>query len=102
MTRWMHCLQLSCRPRWTRDTEAVRCADARCDTPFSLTNRRHHCRNCGQVFCGAHSDAALKLTHLGYDDYVRCCDVCVEVVTPFLQRKGQEEKSRVRAQSVGF
>ena len=34
---------------WVRDEMASHCAG--CNVKFSLTERRHHCRNCGQVYC---------------------------------------------------
>lgn len=34
---------------WVRDEVATNCAG--CSVKFSLTERRHHCRNCGHVYC---------------------------------------------------
>lgn len=37
--------------QWVRDEGASNCANDQCAVRFSLTERRHHCRNCGRVFC---------------------------------------------------
>lgn len=41
------------------DMEMTACT--RCDSPFTLFLRRHHCRACGQIFCQACSDQRLLL-----------------------------------------
>ncbi|CAH8533373.1 unnamed protein product [Heterobilharzia americana] len=35
--------------QWTKDDEAMTCFG--CDREFSISTRRHHCRNCGGIFC---------------------------------------------------
>ena len=46
---------------------------------LSLTRthrRRHHCRACGEIFCGACANHFAKLPNLGYEYPVRVCIRC--------------------------
>lgn len=33
----------------------------RCLAPFTLTRRKHHCRNCGEVLCGKCCGKKIRL-----------------------------------------
>jgi len=63
--------QSNIAPVWIPDSEARTCTI--CAVKFTITNRRHHCRQCGNVVCGRCSDHTKELPNLGH---VRACDDC--------------------------
>nr|XP_031832900.1 hepatocyte growth factor-regulated tyrosine kinase substrate isoform X2 [Nomia melanderi] len=52
----------------------------RCRVSFSVVQRKHHCRACGQVFCGQCSSKASTLPKFGIEKEVRVCEACYEQV----------------------
>nr|XP_018917232.1 PREDICTED: hepatocyte growth factor-regulated tyrosine kinase substrate [Bemisia tabaci] len=60
-------------PEWAEGHCCHRCRDA-----FTLFNRKHHCRACGQVFCGKCASQTSTLPNIGFEKEVRVCDVCYE------------------------
>ncbi|KAL6930351.1 uncharacterized protein HGUI_03905 [Hanseniaspora guilliermondii] len=63
-----------------------------CDNQFSLFNRKHHCRNCGGVFCNDHSSHFIPLLELGITENVRVCDDCYKLHTNKTAKGGKRSK----------
>ncbi|PSN47863.1 hypothetical protein C0J52_01269 [Blattella germanica] len=58
--------------KWTEDSDAANCT--LCRKEFSLIVRKHHCRNCGQIFC---NECSSKMAPLQTNKKpVRVCDSC--------------------------
>uniref|UniRef100_A0A5F8HB02 RUN and FYVE domain containing 1 n=1 Tax=Monodelphis domestica TaxID=13616 RepID=A0A5F8HB02_MONDO len=57
---------------WLKDDEATYCKQ--CEKEFSISRRKHHCRNCGHIFCNTCSSNELALP--SYPRPVRVCDAC--------------------------
>ena len=60
-------------PQWAEGDVCHRCRVA-----FSIVQRKHHCRNCGQVFCGQCSGKVCTLPRFGIEKEVRVCDGCFD------------------------
>lgn len=63
-------------PRWIPDDEAPRCMALQCQLAFTTFRRRHHCRNCGGVFCGVCTNSSAPLPKFGLIKAVRLCRDC--------------------------
>ncbi|XP_034934428.1 RUN and FYVE domain-containing protein 2 isoform X2 [Chelonus insularis] len=57
---------------WANDRLVSHCKG--CNREFNLTRRKHHCRNCGNIFCNACSDNTIALPNSAKP--VRVCDEC--------------------------
>lgn len=62
------------KSHWVKDETAKNCKA--CRSEFSLTKRRHHCRNCGYIFCGQCSFRLQPVPQRGIETSVRVCDEC--------------------------
>ncbi|BES91975.1 RUN and FYVE domain-containing protein [Nesidiocoris tenuis] len=59
-------------PNWASDKDSTHCKS--CLRDFNLTRRKHHCRNCGEIFCRSCSDNFLPIPPSAKP--VRLCDQC--------------------------
>jgi hypothetical protein len=87
------------RHHWVNDRNIVACQNPSCRIPFTLNERKHHCRICGKVFCAACSPKQLDILQFLPEDvsttfaddgglwalqdddeargFERSCDICV-------------------------
>ncbi|XP_033897261.2 hepatocyte growth factor-regulated tyrosine kinase substrate-like isoform X12 [Acipenser ruthenus] len=50
----------------------------RCRVQFGVMTRKHHCRACGQIFCGKCSSKYSSIPKFGIEKEVRVCEPCFE------------------------
>ncbi|KAM3936398.1 phosphatidylinositol-3,5-bisphosphate 3-phosphatase MTMR4 isoform 1-T1 [Leptodactylus fuscus] len=62
--------------RWVPDHMASHCFN--CDSEFWLAKRRHHCRNCGNVFCAGCCHLKLPIPDQQLYDPVLVCNTCYD------------------------
>ncbi|XP_052774199.1 LOW QUALITY PROTEIN: zinc finger FYVE domain-containing protein 9-like [Mya arenaria] len=60
-------------PKWIPDSEAPICMS--CNSRFTFTKRRHHCRACGKVFCSLCCNMKNKLPYMKNQE-ARVCVMC--------------------------
>ncbi|XP_048584999.1 uncharacterized protein LOC5520963 isoform X2 [Nematostella vectensis] len=62
---------------WVPDERVKECHD--CKQRFTRFKRKHHCRACGQVFCGDCSKQRVPLPQFGYTSAERVCETCYQL-----------------------
>lgn len=67
-------------PEWVDAEECHRCR-----VQFGVVTRKHHCRACGQIFCGKCSSKYSTIPKFGIEKEVRVCEPCYE----HLNKKGE-------------
>mmetsp|Transcript_35139 Transcript_35139/g.99080 ORF Transcript_35139/g.99080 Transcript_35139/m.99080 type:complete len:211 (-) Transcript_35139:17-649(-) len=61
--------------RWVEDSESDTCMG--CSQEFSIISRRHHCRVCGNLFCGDCVSMAAFPEILHHYEKVLVCKTCI-------------------------
>ncbi|WCJ35068.1 hypothetical protein M5689_016336 [Euphorbia peplus] len=67
------------KDHWVPDEAVSKCTS--CGTDFGAFCRRHHCRNCGDIFCDKCTHGRIALTAEENAQPVRVCDRCMAEVT---------------------
>jgi len=63
---------------WIKDDAAGACKD--CSIRFTFAERRHHCRNCGQLFCARCSRFETDIPKMKIYKNVRVCRQCYAII----------------------
>lgn len=83
------------KQHWVPDEAVTSCKG--CGTDFGAFIRRHHCRNCGDIFCDKCTQGRAALTADKDAQPVRVCDRCLAEVTQRLTST-KETSSKATAQ----
>uniref|UniRef100_A0A8D3BMX2 phosphatidylinositol-3,5-bisphosphate 3-phosphatase n=1 Tax=Scophthalmus maximus TaxID=52904 RepID=A0A8D3BMX2_SCOMX len=75
--------------RWVPDHMASHCFN--CDCEFWIAKRRHHCRNCGNVFCKDCCHLKLPIPDQQLYDAVLVCNTCHDLL---LEARTREIRSQ--------
>ncbi|XP_003964777.2 hepatocyte growth factor-regulated tyrosine kinase substrate isoform X4 [Takifugu rubripes] len=59
----------------------------RCRVQFGVMTRKHHCRACGQIFCGKCSSKYSTIPKFGIEKEVRVCEPCFELLNKKAESK---------------
>ncbi|KAI8141398.1 hypothetical protein BJV82DRAFT_175138 [Fennellomyces sp. T-0311] len=71
---------------WMPDAQCKECFD--CNARFKFYRRKHHCRVCGQIFCGKCASDIIQGERIGQNGQVRVCKFCYSK----LQAQEQQEE----------
>ncbi|XP_021864337.2 protein FREE1-like isoform X2 [Spinacia oleracea] len=85
------------KDHWVPDEAVSKCTG--CGGDFSAFNRRHHCRNCGDVFCDKCTQGRTPLTLEDSAQAVRVCDRCVAHVSQRLSMAKEASTRPISLQS---
>ncbi|XP_063310815.1 myotubularin-related protein 3 isoform X2 [Pelobates fuscus] len=69
--------------RWLPDHLAVNCYN--CESKFWLASRKHHCRNCGNVFCSSCCNQKMPVPSQQLFEPSRVCKLCYSNLHPSLE-----------------
>nr|XP_057904153.1 hepatocyte growth factor-regulated tyrosine kinase substrate isoform X4 [Doryrhamphus excisus] len=75
-------------PEWVDAEECHRCR-----VQFGVMTRKHHCRACGQIFCGKCSSKYSTIPKFGIEKEVRVCEPCFEQLNKKAEGKAPSTNS---------
>ncbi|CAL9083132.1 unnamed protein product [Musa acuminata var. zebrina] len=85
------------KDHWVPDEVVSKCTS--CGSDFGAFNRRHHCRNCGDIFCDKCRKGRIALTTEENAQQVRVCDRCMAEVSQRLSNAKEAVSKPVGLQS---
>lgn len=88
-------------PNWIPDDQVECCMGRNCGAKFTFWKRRHHCRLCGNVFCGDCTEKRAMMPDVfGTKDPQRVCEPCYAKVEPFQEQLAEANANALRENEV--
>ncbi|KAK4583906.1 hypothetical protein RGQ29_021861 [Quercus rubra] len=85
------------KDHWVPDDAVNKCSA--CSLSFGAFVRKHHCRNCGDIFCDMCTQGRIALTADDQAPPVRVCDQCMAEVTQRLSYGRETSEGNVKMHS---
>ncbi|GAK62070.1 uncharacterized protein PAN0_001d0267 [Moesziomyces antarcticus] len=85
------------RKFWMADENAKECRE--CLSIFTPFRRKHHCRICGQIFCGRCAAHIIKGRRFNFDGMIRVCNFCKRMLEEY-DRHERESQHHNRLNTV--
>lgn len=63
------------------------------DQAFSAWRRKHHCRLCGQIFCGRCASNIIGAKRFGADGAIRVCNLCLKLMDEYRDDDDDDRRS---------
>lgn len=79
------------RGLWQQNEDCSQCNG--CGSKLMLWLRKHHCRNCGKIYCNSCSSKKLPIPAKKYMEPVRVCDACYATIIKSGERKTEAGES---------
>ncbi|XP_054707167.1 uncharacterized protein LOC129216969 [Uloborus diversus] len=83
------------KPCWVPDGEAHSCLN--CGLKFSQLRRKHHCRNCGKIFCSKCCSGKMCLPHFDINEPEKVCLNCLLIVELMTKSKSEDMSLKYEA-----
>ena len=80
------------RESWLPDSAVSACF--KCFILFSFSQRKHHCRVCGNIFCTACCTNKSLAKYNAGTKFLRVCEKCYRLITEFIKELEHTENRR--------
>lgn len=80
--------------KWMKDEHVTNCYQ--CHLEFTVFNRRHHCRICGQIFCWNCSNYFIDGEKWNHTGQIRVCSFCFKITDKTNTKKAKASLKQIQ------